>query len=113
MKLDDMDPEEEVPIRECAAHHGLTVSALSLAIRKGRLPGYKPTRHNQGNGRRGGRVRQGQEAGEKQDSQAGTKELMVRVPEELHRRIKSRCKERGVTMTAEVLALLEKHFPPE
>jgi hypothetical protein len=34
------------------------------------------------------------------------------VPEHLHRRIKTRCAEKGVDMADEMRRLLEQHFPP-
>lgn len=41
------------------------------------------------------------------------KRLTFDVPESLHRRIKSQCAVKGVKMTDELRALLEKHFPAE
>lgn len=38
------------------------------------------------------------------------KRLTIDVPENLHRRIKSGCAEKGVKMADEIRVLLEKHF---
>jgi hypothetical protein len=42
-----------------------------------------------------------------------TKRFTMDIPFDLHTRIKSQCALRGVTMHDEVIALLEKHFPPQ
>ena len=39
------------------------------------------------------------------------KRLTIDVPASLHARVKSQCALRGVKMTDEIRALLEKHFP--
>lgn len=41
------------------------------------------------------------------------KRLTFDIPASLHRRIKSQCAVKGVKMTEELRALLEKHFPAE
>ena len=41
------------------------------------------------------------------------KRLTFDISESLHRRIKSQCAVKGVKMTDELRALLEKHFPAE
>lgn len=42
-----------------------------------------------------------------------TKRFTMDIPFDLHTRIKSQCALRGITMHDEVIALLEKHFPPQ
>jgi hypothetical protein len=42
-----------------------------------------------------------------------TKRFTMDIPSDLHTRIKSQCALRGITMHDEVVALLEKHFPPQ
>jgi len=42
-----------------------------------------------------------------------TKRLTIDVPENLHRRIKTTCAQRGVKMADEIRELLETHFPNE
>lgn len=39
------------------------------------------------------------------------KRLTFEIPAELHARVKADCARRGVSMVAEIEALLEKHFP--
>jgi hypothetical protein len=39
------------------------------------------------------------------------KRFTIDVPEELHRRIKRSCADRGTKMADEIRAMLEKHFP--
>lgn len=42
-----------------------------------------------------------------------TKRFSLDIPSDLHMRIKIQCTLRGHTMHDEVIALLEKHFPPQ
>ena len=53
----------------------------------------------------------------KTEAPAKAEEVMKRltfdISESLHRRIKSQCAVKGVKMTDELRALLEKHFPAE
>lgn len=42
-----------------------------------------------------------------------TKRFSLDIPSDLHTRIKIQCTLRGHTMHDEVIALLEKHFPPQ
>ena len=53
----------------------------------------------------------------KTEAPAKAEEVMKRltfdISESLHRRIKSQCAVRGVKMTDELRALLEKHFPEQ
>jgi hypothetical protein len=45
------------------------------------------------------------------DTNAGTKRLTIDLPENLHRRVKMGCAQRGEKMADVVRALLEKEFP--
>lgn len=50
---------------------------------------------------------------EPEDTPVKMKRFTMDIPFDLHTRIKSQCALRGVTMNTEIIALLEKYFPPQ